>query len=273
MRSGRRAAGVTERGLASGLAVIAALAAGPPADLAAQDLGRRILEADGDVAMRYATRPGVEVCERGNVRMDGGRSDVGGSWTSRWEDSCVAGGVELLVTVADGRVRGIEIGPPGTSRSDRDLGDVSPAEAADWLLSLAGRADERAAKDALLPAVIAAGVETWPRLLDIASDRSMARGIRESALFWTSRAATEVVTRELAGVAADERDDEEVRKAAVFALSRRPADESVPALMDIARTGPGRGVREAALFWLARAEDPRVIPFFEEILRASTPRR
>jgi HEAT repeat protein len=235
---------------------------------AAQGLERRILESDGDVAFRFATRPGVEVCEGGNVRVD---ETTTGRRRSRWEETCVEDGAEVLVSVREGRVRAI--GPPATSRADRSLGEVGAAQAADWLLSVAARADEPAAKEALLPAVIADGVEIWPRLLEIGRDRALGRGVRESALFWVSRAAAEVVTAGLAEVAADERDDDEVRRAAVFAISRRPEPESVPALMEIARSGPGRAVREAALFWLARAEDPRAIAFFEEILHRGSPRR
>jgi hypothetical protein len=252
--------------------VAAALAACFAPRAAAQELDRRILESDGDVALLFATRPDVEVCEGGSVRTDGGRNTMG-RWRSRSEETCVEGGAELVITVREGRVTAIEIGPPGTARADRDLGEVRPQEAADWLLELASRSDERAAKDALLPAAIADGVEIWPQLLAIARDRSLGRAVRESALFWASQAATDVVTEGLADVATDERDDEEVRTAAVFALSRRPESESVPILMDIARTAPGRGVREAALFWLARAEDPRVIVFFEEILSRGNPRR
>ena len=45
---------------------------------AAQDVGRRVTESDGDVAFRFATRPDVEVCEDGGVRMDGGRTTLAG---------------------------------------------------------------------------------------------------------------------------------------------------------------------------------------------------
>ena len=242
-----------------------------PAAASAQGL-ERILEVDGDAVFRIATRPGVEVCAGGGLRMDDGRVTTGRR-RSRGEESCVAGAAEVLVTVRDGRVRAIEVGPPGTSRADLDLGSIGASAAVDWLLTLAADPGEPAAKDALLPAAIADGVETWPRLLAIGRDGALDREVRQTALFWVSQAAVGVVTEGLAEVAADERDDEEVRKAAVFALSRRPEPESVPALMDIARMGPGRGVREAALFWLAKAEDPRVIEFFAEILRGGTPRR
>jgi hypothetical protein len=55
-------------------------------------------------------------------------------------------------------------------------------------------------------------------------------------------------------------------QAAVFALSQRPDHESVPVLMDVARTAPHPDTRRSAMFWLAQSEDERVYAFFEEIL-------
>ena len=59
----------------------------------------------------------------------------------------------------------------------------------------------------------------------------------------------------------------EVRKQAVFALSQRPAEEGVPALIRIARSNPHAELRKTALFWLGQSEDPRALTLFEEILR------
>lgn len=246
----------------------AALAA-PRAGLA-QDLGARVLSADGSVAFRFAARPDVEVCE-GGVRMNDGHVTMG-RWREGWDQQCVRGGAEVRLVVAGRRVRSVEVGPPRTARADRDLGVVPAAQAARWLLALEGRAEPKAARDALLPAVLADSVETWPRLLEIGRDLGADPELRKGALFWASQAAAEVVTQGLADVARDRSDDESVRQSAVFALSRRPPDEAVPILMEVARTGAGRSVRQAALFWLARLDDPRVIPFFEHILRAA-PRR
>jgi len=230
---------------------------------AAQGLAERVRGGEGEVAFRYATRPDVEVCEDG-FRVGDSETHFG-RWRDGWERRCLEGPAEVVLSVEGGEVRRVELGPPGLRAADVDLGAFPPEEAAAYLLSLAEGASRRVARDALAPAAIA-DAETWPRMLEIGRDRAMDREVRESALFWVSREAAEVVTRGLSEVALDERDDEEVRKAAVFSISRREADEAVPLLMDIAREAPGRGVRESALFWLARIEDPRVIPFFEQIL-------
>jgi len=60
--------------------------------------------------------------------------------------------------------------------------------------------------------------------------------------------------------------DAEIRKSAVFALSRLPRDEGVPLLIRTARTHSSRAVREQAFFWLGQSEDPRALAFFEEVL-------
>jgi HEAT repeat protein len=52
----------------------------------------------------------------------------------------------------------------------------------------------------------------------------------------------------------------------VFALSQRPSEESVPALIRIARTNRHPELRKTALFWLGQSEDPRAITLFEELL-------
>ena len=57
-----------------------------------------------------------------------------------------------------------------------------------------------------------------------------------------------------------------MREAAVFALSQRPRDESVPALIRVARTHRDPHIRKTALFWLGQSRDPRAIELFEEIL-------
>ena len=69
-----------------------------------------------------------------------------------------------------------------------------------------------------------------------------------------------------ADVANDDGEEQEIRNAAIFALSQRDDAESVPALMEIARTGAESETRKTAMFWLAQSDDPRVVRFFEDVL-------
>ncbi|HEX8474032.1 MAG TPA: HEAT repeat domain-containing protein [Pyrinomonadaceae bacterium] len=58
----------------------------------------------------------------------------------------------------------------------------------------------------------------------------------------------------------------EVQKQAVVALSRRPKDEAVPLLINLARTHRKPEVRKQAFQQLGRTGDPRALEFFKEIL-------
>ena len=72
---------------------------------------------------------------------------------------------------------------------------------------------------------------------------------------------------ELPKVALDSSDaDTEVQKQAVFAISQRPKDESVPLLIKIAKTHASPAVRKQAIFWLGQTGDERAVDFFKEIL-------
>ena len=59
----------------------------------------------------------------------------------------------------------------------------------------------------------------------------------------------------------------EVQKQAVFALSQRRNDESIPSLERIAKEHPNYAVRKQAIFWLGQKRDPRVLDFFEQLLK------
>ena len=53
----------------------------------------------------------------------------------------------------------------------------------------------------------------------------------------------------------------------MFALSQMPKEESVPRLIEVARTNRNPEVRKQAMFWLGQSDDPRALKFFEEILK------
>jgi HEAT repeat protein len=146
-----------------------------------------------------------------------------------------------------------------------DLGDVSAPEAARLLIGLAASAGG-AGEHAVFPATLADSVIVWPELLRLARDTSVPAGTRRSAVFWLGQAAGDAATRGLADLVDDGGVDRSVQEHAVFALSQRPADEGVPALIRIARTHRDPEVRKKALFWLGQSGDPRALALFEEIL-------
>lgn len=253
-----------------GAALLAALAFST-GSAAGQSLTARVQQVrDGTVRFHFDTRPGVEICDQG-IRI-GPHDRV--QWSSRgWDDdegtNCRSGFAEVELAMRGGRVQDVSVVKRLADRTAgaTDLGAVGAEEAAHYLLGVAHVAsDRRTAEHAMLPAVLADAPDAWRDLLDIARDRGVDEGVRKSALFWVSQEAGVVVTRGLKEVAGDDDESQGVRDAAVFALSRRPAAESVPALMELARTAPQVRTRKAALFWLAQSDDPRVPSFFEKIL-------
>ncbi len=140
--------------------------------------------------------------------------------------------------------------------------------AACFLLDVARSARDarEAAKGGLFAATVLDSVEVWPELLGVARDRSLDGEVRETAVFWVGQAASDAVRPTWR-----EEEEQGVRNAAVFALSRRPDADAVPALMELARTAGEAETRRSAMFWLARSDDERVLPFFEQILLERPP--
>ncbi|HEX8456771.1 MAG TPA: HEAT repeat domain-containing protein [Pyrinomonadaceae bacterium] len=60
----------------------------------------------------------------------------------------------------------------------------------------------------------------------------------------------------------------QIQVQAVNALSERPAEESVPLLIKIARTHPNQQVRRRAINVLGESGDPRALEFFREVLKS-----
>lgn len=238
-----------------------ALVAGQTADA----LARRVDAAEGArVAFRFAADPEVTVCEHGFRRA--GDEYVGWSRGAE-EPRCPGGPVEAVLLRRDGRIREVGFGPVGSAAHDVDLGEVESAAAAAYLLSLHRRsADADAAEEALVGAIVARDGQPAPGLLDIARDRSLPSDLRRGALFWVSQVAARGIDEKLVGIAGAEAEDQDVRDAAVFALSQRPPREAVPALMDLARSAPHVETRRSALFWLSQADDERIPDFFAALI-------
>jgi hypothetical protein len=246
------------------LALAAPLASPCSAQAAAQSLADRVAAAPGgDVRFTFAARDGV--CGNGdNITVSHGRRDG-----DVWESDCEPGPVHVLLRRDDRSVTGLKTFVGGRWKEGArgtDLGDVAPQAAADYLLGLAKRLPGGKGEDAVFPATLARDVATWPALLRLARDEEAPSKVRQSAIFWLGQAAGEQATRGLEDVVASDTTDRELRESAVFALSRRPNDEGVPALIKLARSDRDPKIRRTALFWLGRSEDPRALALFEELL-------
>lgn len=255
----------------------------PPSQIRAQSLAERVADAPPGrtVVFAYEAKPGVCGDGRNIINVgdesptyvdlaDGRRAIVGrdGQYTIRGR-SCEFGPVRIEIE-RDGRSISeltARVGAASEIDAAVDLGMVEPDVAADYLLGEVVRtAPGKAAEHAVFAATLGAGVEPWPELLRIARDDDIARRVRKSAVFWVGQAASERATEGLREVVGDAAADVEVRESAIFALSQRPADEAVPALIEIARTAPEPELRKSAIFWLGQSNDPRALDFFEEIL-------
>jgi hypothetical protein len=228
---------------------------------AQQELGEKIAAVGtGTVHLSFAARPGICGDGRHGVRNV--------DYDDDWEDDCGPQPVRVALKVEHRQVTAIRSHLGGRWRAGgnaTDLGMVRPREAAEYLVALAERG--HIAGDPLLPATLADSAAIWPALLRIARKRSVPQEIRRSAIFWLGQAAGTAATQGLDSIVSDETGEREIRKHAVFALSQRPQNEGVPALLRVARNDRDPEVRKSALFWLGQSEDPRALTLFEEILR------
>jgi hypothetical protein len=89
--------------------------------------------------------------------------------------------------------------------------------------------------------------------------------VRGRSLLWLAQRAADQALPAID--AALQRDPEtDVKKQAVFALSRFPNGEGIPKLMDVARTHTNTEVRRHAMVVLGQSKDPRAVDFFAQIL-------
>lgn len=236
-----------------------------PAGLEGQTLASRVAGiGDGRLRLTFAARHGV--CGNGGRNI----TIVSDDEDQEVESDCTPGPVRVSLRVHGGRVAEAHTYVGGRWRAPSgpatDLGTVSAPEAAAGLLALAERADADA-EDLITAATLADSAVVWPTLLRMARRTDLSLETRRHAVFWLSQAAGAAATRGLDSLTNDERGNLEVRKQAVFALSQRPPDEGVPALIRVARTSPSGELRKTALFWLGQSEDPRALAVFEEILK------
>lgn len=241
-------------------------------EVEAQSIASRVSSAkDGKVRFTFAPKP--DVCGTGNSISRGGSNRM--NWTSSqsedvtYDEECSHTPVRMVLSVRDGKVTKVRTYVGGqwrnTAEPTTDLGAVSTRDATNYLLALASSATEsRVGQEAILPAMLADSVNVYPQLIRLARATGIPNGTRTQATFWLGQAAADVVAPDRDDVKSD--DNEEIKKQAVFAISQRRREDSVPALIQIAKNNRDPQVRRSALFWLGQTGDPRAISVFEEIL-------
>ena len=233
-----------------------------PVTLAGQGLDRRIAAVgEGMVRFSFAARAGV--CGNGanNISISD-RND-------EWEGGCEHGPVRVSLHVREGKVTDANTYVGGRWRSGgssgTDLGTLPAAQTAADLLNLAEKAPG-GNEELITAASLADSTVIWPQLIALARKTTVPLETRRHAVFWLGQAAGEAAGRGLDSIVHDDTSELEIRKQAVFALSQRPQDEAVPALIRIARSNPDRELRKSAIFWLGQTEDPRALEVFEQLL-------
>jgi hypothetical protein len=58
-----------------------------------------------------------------------------------------------------------------------------------------------------------------------------------------------------------------IRKSAVFAISRLPAGQAVPELIQVASTTKDAATRKEAIFWLGQSKDPKALEYLEKVVK------
>lgn len=236
-----------------------------------QTLSQRVLRSEGTVQVTYPSK--ASVCGDGRGMIGGlfGRSmyfsgdntfQGRGNW---YRQSCELGPARAVVTVISGEITRIRAyaGPRPADARDVTSIEASAADVSAWLSEVVARSDSRVASDAMLPLLLADAPEPWALFLRVARDSSRSRGVRRSALDWLGRG---VNARLGIADAEDDTPEDEVRSQAVFALSQRPKSESVPDLIELARSAKHPSSRRAAVFWLGQTGDSRAADVFAELL-------
>jgi hypothetical protein len=257
-------------------AVVLASLAGAARQAPAQSIADRVARVStGTIRMSFAARPGV--CGSGNSihHGSGGRTSWSDDGWNRsrdieWDSECSHGPARLVIDKSGGQITAIRFYVGGRWRPAgpdvTDLGMVSSREAANYLVSFAQTDRGRMGSKAIFPATLADSADVWPALMRIARNPDVPRDTRNNSVFWLGQAAGEAATAGLTSLVDDNSVDRDVREHAVFALSQRPKDESVPALIKVARSHRDPEIRKKALFWLGQSHDPRALDLFEELL-------
>jgi hypothetical protein len=244
----------------------------PALSLGAQSVGERVTSSDGVVQVIYPSRPSAcgdgetmisNVLGRSNYFSGNNQFSGHGSWQNR---PCVHGPARVVATVVGREVTRLRanVGPIPVALADTRTITLSAADAATWLGDIASRSTGRVASEAFLPLIIADAPDPWPLLLRIARDDNRPRDVRRAALTWLANGVTDHL-----GIADshDDSEEDEMRTQAVFVLSQRPKGESVPELIELARSAKHASARRSAIFWLGQTGDPRAVDVFAELLR------
>jgi hypothetical protein len=257
-----------------GLAIASLVAlAATTSSAGAQSLASRVATASGrSIQFSYPARPGV--CGDGRTYISTGSGNFYGSFSSNAADQCVAGPVRVVADLADRNVIALRTyvggANPVVDAAVTNLGTVTPADATDYLLGVASRADGRVGRDAIFAALLADRVDLTPRLLDIGRDANRPLETRRAALSGLVRSEPAQLDRigaALVEIATNENDAQGVRTAALSVLSRLDHGAGIQPLVQLANGNITSWVGRESMTVLARSGDPRARQFLRSTVQ------
>ena len=239
----------------------------------AQSLANRIASSsDRSVQFSYKARPGV--CGDGSTYISFG-STFYGSYSSNDAEQCQTGPVRVIIDLADRNVVSLRtyvgVTPVAGDAAVTNLGVVSPADAADYLLTVASRADGRVGRDAIFAALLGDSIDVSPKLIEIARDQARSLETRRAALSGLSRADPRQLDRvgaALLQIATNEADVQGVRTQALSVLSRLDHGAGIQPLIQLATGNTTSWIGRESMRVLSSSGDPRARQF----LRATAQR-
>jgi hypothetical protein len=240
----------------------------------AQSLANRIASAsDHSVQFTYKARPGV--CGDGRTYISTGPGNFYGFNSNDGTEQCQAGPVRVVLDLAAKNVVALRtyVGIPstGVDASVSNVGNVTPTDAADFLLGLAGRADGRVGRDAIFAALLGDSVDVSSRLLTIGRDANRPLETRRAALAGLARTDSrqlDAIGSSLVQIAVNESDVQGAREEALRVLSRLDHGAGIQPLIRLANSNAASWIGRESMRVLASSGDPRARDF----LRATVQR-
>jgi hypothetical protein len=92
------------------------------------------------------------------------------------------------------------------------------------------------------------------------------REVRSKSIFWLGQKASAESVKALKDIVGNPDETDPLKDQAIFAISQLPKNQSIPLLIDIAKTNKSASVRKKAIFWLGQSGDEAALKFFEGIL-------
>ncbi len=232
----------------------------------AQSLANRVAAA-GDRAVQFSFKARPGVCGDGRTYISTAAGNFFGSYSSSNAEACQPGPVRVVLDLAYRNVVALRtyVGNPEVAYAGvTSLGNVTPVEAAEYLLAVAARADGRVGRDAIFAALLGDSVEVSSRLLDIGRDQARPLETRRAALSGLARGDSRQLDRvasALVQIATNENDVQQVRSQALSVLSRLDHGAGIQPLIQLATGNTTSWIGRESMRVLSSSGDPRARQF------------